>query len=382
MTYNFQPEWLDDEFETFKNTVERFLDDEMVPYDEASRTQGHVGHAIWRAAGKIGLLCTDIPQEYGGGGGDFRHEAILYEAMGRRGLTGMSPSVHSIVAHYFLNHGTDKQKQHYLPKLASGDMVGAIAMSEPDAGSDLRGIRTKATSNGDYFKLNGSKTFITKGYLAEIVLVFAKMDTPEHDGRFSVFIVEPNKHAGFSVGNRLKKIGLKAQDTSELFFDNIELTNADILGENPGQGLYQLMGDLPYERLIIADMALGAMEGAYQLTVDYVRNRKVFGQPLIDKQNTRFVLAGMVTTLKVARAFVDDCIKKLLEGKLDTETASAAKLWMAQQQNLLIDECVQLHGGYGFMDEYLIGRMYSDARVQRIYGGTDEIMKEIIGRKL
>ena len=382
MTYNFQPEWLDDEFETFKNTVERFLDDEMVPYDEASRAQGHVGHAIWRAAGKIGLLCTDIPQEYGGGGGDFRHEAILYEAMGRRGLTGMSPSVHSIVAHYFLNHGTDKQKQHYLPKLASGDMVGAIAMSEPDAGSDLRGIRTKATSKGDYFKLNGSKTFITNGYLAEIVLVFAKMDTPEHDGRFSVFIVEPNKHAGFSVGNRLKKIGLKAQDTSELFFDNIELTNADILGENPGQGLYQLMGDLPYERLIIADMALGAMEGAYQLTVDYVRNRKVFGQPLIDKQNTRFVLAGMVTTLKVARAFVDDCIKKLLEGKLDTETASAAKLWMAQQQNLLIDECVQLHGGYGFMDEYLIGRMYSDARVQRIYGGTDEIMKEIIGRKL
>lgn len=382
MTYQFKPAWLDEELATYQQTVERFLDTEMVPDDEASRERGHVGHDIWRKAGEIGILCTDIPVEYGGGGGDFRHEALLHESMGHRGLTGMSPSVHSIVAHYFLNHGTEDQKIRYLPKLARGELVGAIAMSEPDAGSDLRGIRTKATLVGDNFKLNGSKTFITNGYLAELVLVFARMDTPEDNGRFSVFIVETEKHEGYSVGNRLKKIGLKAQDTSELFFDDVNLSSEDLLGGNPGQGLYQLMADLPYERLLIADMALGAMEGAYHATVEYVRNRMVFGKPLIEKQNTRFVLAEMVTTLKVARAFIDDCIQKILGGHLDTETASAAKLWMAQQQNVLIDHCVQLHGGYGFMDEYLVGRMFSDARVQRIYGGTDEIMKEIISRKL
>ena len=382
MTYQFKPAWLDEDLVTYQQTVARFLDTEMVPHDEASRARGHVGHDIWRKAGEIGILCTDIPVEYGGGGGDFRHEALLHESMGHRGLTGMSPSVHSIVAHYFLNHGTEEQKTHYLPKLARGEVVGAIAMSEPDAGSDLRGIRTRASSTGDGFKLNGSKTFITNGYLAELVLVFARMDTPEDNGRFSVFIVETKKHKGFSVGNRLKKIGLKAQDTSELFFDDISLGTKDLLGGNPGQGLYQLMADLPYERLLIADMALGAMEGAYQTTVEYVRHRMVFGKPLIEKQNTRFVLAEMVTTLKVARAFIDDCIQKILAGRLDTETASAAKLWMAQQQNILIDHCVQLHGGYGFMDEYLVGRMFSDARVQRIYGGTDEIMKEIISRKL
>jgi acyl-CoA dehydrogenase len=382
MTYQFKPAWLDEELATYQQTVERFLDTEMVPDDEVSRERGHVGHDIWRKAGEIGILCTDIPVEYGGGGGDFRHEALLHESMGHRGLTGMSPSVHSIVAHYFLNHGTEDQKIRYLPKLARGELVGAIAMSEPDAGSDLRGIRTKATLVGDNFKLNGSKTFITNGYLAELVLVFARMDTPEDNGRFSVFIVETEKHEGYSVGNRLKKIGLKAQDTSELFFDDVNLSSEDLLGGNPGQGLYQLMADLPYERLLIADMALGAMEGAYHATVEYVRNRMVFGKPLIEKQNTRFVLAEMVTTLKVARAFIDDCIQKILGGHLDTETASAAKLWMAQQQNVLIDHCVQLHGGYGFMDEYLVGRMFSDARVQRIYGGTDEIMKEIISRKL
>jgi acyl-CoA dehydrogenase len=382
MTYQFKPAWLDEELATYQQTVERFLDTEMVPDDEASRERGHVGHDIWRKAGEIGILCTDIPVEYGGGGGDFRHEALLHESMGHRGLTGMSPSVHSIVAHYFLNHGTEDQKIRYLPKLARGELVGAIAMSEPDAGSDLRGIRTKATLAGGNFKLNGSKTFITNGYLAELVLVFARMDTPEDNGRFSVFIVETEKHEGYSVGNRLKKIGLKAQDTSELFFDDVNLSSEDLLGGNPGQGLYQLMADLPYERLLIADMALGAMEGAYHATVEYVRNRMVFGKPLIEKQNTRFVLAEMVTTLKVARAFIDDCIQKILGGNLDTETASAAKLWMAQQQNVLIDHCVQLHGGYGFMDEYLVGRMFSDARVQRIYGGTDEIMKEIISRKL
>ncbi|MBA4740824.1 MAG: acyl-CoA dehydrogenase family protein [Burkholderiales bacterium] len=382
MTYEFQPAWLDEELTAYQQTVERFLDAEMVPNDESSRERGHVGHEIWRKAGKVGILCTDIPMEYGGGDGDFRHEAILHESMGHRGLTGMSPSVHSIVAHYFLNHGTEEQKRYYLPKLARGELVGAIAMSEPDAGSDLRGIRTRATLCDDKFKLNGSKTFITNGYLAEVVLVFARMDTPEDNGRFSVFIVEPKKHQGYSVGSRLKKIGLKAQDTSELFFQDINLSNKDILGGNSGQGLYQLMADLPYERLLIADMALGAMEGAYRTTVEYVRNRLVFGKPLIEKQNTRFILAEMVTTIKVARAFIDDCIKKILSGNLDTETASAAKLWMAQQQNLLIDNCVQLHGGYGFMDEYLVGRMFSDARVQRIYGGTDEIMKEIISRKL
>ncbi|MEL0130446.1 MAG: acyl-CoA dehydrogenase family protein [Betaproteobacteria bacterium] len=382
MTYEFKPRWFDRDVEEFNETVERFLDTEMVPNDEQARIDGHVGHDIWRKAGALGLLCTDIPTEYGGAGADYRYEAVLHEAMGRKGLTGMSPSVHSIIAHYFLNHGTEDQKSKYLPRLANGSLVGAIAMTEPNAGSDLKGIKTKASFDGEHYVLNGSKTFITNGYLAELILVFSKVDSESTKEQFSIFILETSNQPGFSVGRRLKKIGLKAQDTSELFFDNVRLTPDKVLGGEIGKGLHQLMADLPYERLIIANMAMGAIEGAYRETVDYVSQRKAFGQAISSMQHTRFVLADIVATLKVARSFVDDCVEQLIRHELDTETASAAKLWLAQQQNRIVDECVQLHGGYGFMEEYQIGRMYSDARVQRIYGGTDEIMKEIISRKI
>ena len=382
MPINFTPTWMDSDLAVYRDTVERFVETEMLPADEAARKRGHVGHELWRRAGELGILCADIPEKYGGGGGDFRHEALLYEAMSRRGLTGMSPSVHSIVAHYFLNHGTDEQRQRYLPRMARGELVGAIAMTEPGTGSDLQGVRTRAEKRGDEYVINGSKTFITNGYLAGVVLVVAKTDPALRASGTSILIVETKDAKGFAVGRVLDKIGLKAQDTSELFFDNVAVPAANLLGEAEGQGFYQLMADLPYERTMIGVIAVAAMEGAYQATLDYVRERNAFGQPIAAFQNTKFKLAEIATTIKVARAFADRCVVDLVAGTLDTATASMLKLWTSEQQGKVIDECVQLHGGYGYMNEYLIARMYTDARIQRIYGGTSEIMKEVISRAL
>ena len=382
MPINFSPAWMDSDLAIYRDTVERFVETEMLPADEAARKRGHVGYELWRRAGELGVLCSDIPEQYGGGGGDFRHEALLYEAMSRRGLSGMSPSVHSIVAHYFLNHGTEEQKLRYLPRMARGELVGAIAMSEPGTGSDLQGIRTRAERRGDDYVINGSKTFITNGYLAGVVLVVAKTDSALRARGTSILIVETQGTEGFAVGRVLDKIGLKAQDTSELFFDNVAVPAANLLGGVEGQGFYQLMADLPYERTMIGVIAVAAMEGAYQLTLDYVRERNAFGQPIAEFQNTKFKLAEIATTIKVARTFVDRCVTELVVGTLDTATASMLKLWTTEQQGKVIDECVQLHGGYGYMNEYLIARMYTDARIQRIYGGTSEIMKEVISRAL
>ncbi len=382
MSLNLSPSWLDADLAIYRNTVERFVETEMLPEDEAARKRGHVGHELWRRAGELGVLCADIPEQYGGGGGDFRHEALLYEAMSRRGLSGMSPSVHSIVAHYFLNHGTEEQRQRFLPRMARGELVGAIAMTEPGTGSDLQGVRTRAERHGDHYLLNGSKTFITNGYLAGVVLVVAKTDPAARARGMSTFIVETSHAKGFSVGRVLDKIGLKAQDTAELFFDNVEIPADNLLGGVEGQGFYQLMSDLPYERLMIGVIAVAAMEGAYQVTLDYVRQRAAFGKPIAEFQNTKFKLAEIATTIKVARTFVDQCVLDLVAGKLDTATASMVKLWTSEQQGKVIDECLQLHGGYGYMNEYLVARMYADARIQRIYGGTSEIMKEVIARSL
>ena len=381
MSLNLSPSWLDADLAIYRNTVERFVETEMLPEDEAARKRGHVGHELWRRAGELGVLCADIPEQYGGGG-DFRHEALLYEAMSRRGLSGMSPSVHSIVAHYFLNHGTEEQRQRFLPRMARGELVGAIAMTEPGTGSDLQGVRTRAERHGDHYLLNGSKTFITNGYLAGVVLVVAKTDPAARARGMSTFIVETSQAKGFSVGRVLDKIGLKAQDTAELFFDNVEIPADNLLGGVEGQGFYQLMSDLPYERLMIGVIAVAAMEGAYQVTLDYVRQRAAFGKPIAEFQNTKFKLAEIATTIKVARTFVDQCVLDLVAGKLDTATASMVKLWTSEQQGKVIDECLQLHGGYGYMNEYLVARMYADARIQRIYGGTSEIMKEVIARSL
>ena len=382
MAIDFRRSWNDEDLELYRDNVVRFIETEVLPHDEEARKRGHVGHEVWRKAGALGLLCADIPEEYGGAGGDFRHEAVFYEEMSRRALTGMATSVHSIVAHYFLNHGTEEQKRHYLPRMARGEMVGAIAMTEPGAGSDLQGVRTRAEKKDGGYVVNGSKTFITNGFLAGVVLVVCKTDPAQGAKGTSILIVETEGCKGFRVGRVLDKIGMKAQDTSELFFDDVRVGSDALLGGVEGQGFFQLMSDLPYERTIIGLSALATMEGAYQATLDYVRDRKAFGKPVAEFQNTKFKLAEIATQIKVGRAFIDRCIEDLVAGKLDTATASMAKLWGSEAQGRVIDECLQLFGGYGFMNEYMVARMYADARVQRIYGGTNEIMKEVIARAL
>jgi len=382
MPLTFTRSWNDEDLERYRDSTVRFIETEMLPDDEAARRRGHVGHAIWRRAGELGFLCADIPEAHGGGGGDFRHEAVFYEETARRGLTGMATSVHSIVAHYLLNHGTDAQKARYLPRMARGELVGSIAMTEPGAGSDLQGLRTRAARHGDHYVIDGSKTFITNGYLAGLVLVVCKSDATQGARGTSILIVETEGCEGFRVGRLLDKMGMKAQDTSELFFDGVRVPVDNLLGGREGQGFYQLMGDLPYERLIIGVAALAGMEGAYEATLAYVRERQAFGQPVANFQNTRFRLAEVATQISVGRAFIDRCVEQLVAGTLDTATASMAKLWASETQGRVLDELLQLHGGYGYMNEYLIARMYADARVQRIYGGTSEIMKEVISRAL
>ena len=386
MPITFERSWSDSDIEQYRDTVVRFIDDHMQPDDEAARQRGHVGHELWRRAGEAGLLCTDIPEEWGGAGGDFRHEAVFYEEMSRRSLTGMNASVHSIVAHYLLNHGTEEQKQRYLPRMARGELVGAIAMTEPGTGSDLQGIRTRA-ERGERegrkgYLINGAKTFISNGFLAGLVLVVAKTDPAQGAKGTSILIVDTQDCPGFRVGRLLDKMGLKAQDTSELFFDDVWVGEEQLLGGREGQGFFQLMADLPYERLIIGVTALAAMEGAYEATLAYVRDRKAFGQPIADFQNTKFKLAEIATEIQVGRAFVDRCVERLVRGELDTATASMAKLWGSEAQGRVVDACVQLFGGYGYMNEYLVARLYTDARIQRIYGGTSEIMKEVISRAM
>lgn len=378
----FRRSWTDPDLDQYRDTVVRFIEEHMLPSDGHARTRGHVGHEIWRKAGDTGLLCTDIPETWGGGGGDFRHEAVFYEEMARRSLTGMNASVHSIVAHYFLNHGTEDQKRRYLPRMARGEIVGAIAMTEPSTGSDLQGIRTRAVRDGDHYVINGAKTFITNGFLAGVVLVVCKTDPNQGAAGTSILILDTEHSPGYRVGRVLDKMGLKAQDTSELFFDDVRVPLTQLLGEAEGQGFYQLMADLPYERLIIGLSALAAMEGAYETTLQYVRERKAFGQAIADFQNTRFKLAEVATEIQVGRAFIDRCVEQLMRGELDTATASMAKLWGSEAQGRVIDTCLQLFGGYGYMNEYLIARMYTDARIQRIYGGTSEIMKEVIARAM
>ncbi|RTQ32245.1 acyl-CoA dehydrogenase [Variovorax gossypii] len=382
MAIDFRRSWSDEDLELYRDNVVRFIETEVLPHDEEARKRGHVGHEVWRKAGALGLLCADIPEEYGGAGGDFRHEAVFYEEMSRRALTGMATSVHSIVAHYFLNHGTEEQKRNYLPRMARGEMVGAVAMTEPGAGSDLQGVRTRAEKKDGGYVVNGSKTFITNGFLAGVVLVVCKTDPAQGAKGTSILIVETEGCKGFRVGRVLDKIGMKAQDTSELFFDDVRVQADALLGGVEGQGFFQLMSDLPYERTIIGLSALATMEGAYQATLDYVRDRKAFGKPIAEFQNTKFKLAEIATQIKVGRAFIDRCIEDLVAGRLDTATASMAKLWGSEAQGRVIDECLQLFGGYGFMNEYMVARMYADARVQRIYGGTNEIMKEVIARAL
>jgi acyl-CoA dehydrogenase len=374
--------WMDEDLSIYRDAVVRFVDAEMVPNDEKWRKQQHVGKEIWRKAGEMGLLCADIAAEYGGAGGDFRHEAVLYEETARRGITGFGQGVHSICAHYLINHGTEDQKRRFLPRMARGELIGAIGMSEPAAGSDLQGLKTRALRDGDGYLVNGSKIFITNGFLAGLIALVVKTQPGERAKGTSILMVETENLKGFRVGRILDKMGMKSQDTAELFFEDVRVPAANLLGGNEGQGFYQLMGDLPYERALIAVSAVAAMEGALAETIRYVKDRRAFGKAIAEFQNTRFKLAELATKTHIARVFVDDLIAKIVAGTLDTITASMAKYWVTDTQQEVLDECVQLHGGYGYMNEYLVCRMFADCRVQRIYGGTNEIMKELISRAL
>jgi acyl-CoA dehydrogenase len=360
--------WMTPELEGFRDAVRRFVDAEITPHQERWRKQQHVDRDLWRKAGDMGILLADIPEEYGGSGGNFAHQAIVFEELSYAGDTAFGLHVHAIVAHYLLNQGTEEQKKKYLPKLASGEMIAAIAMSEPGAGSDLKGIRTTARRDGDGYLINGSKIFISNGYLADLVVVVAKTDPEAGTKGVSLMLLE--------------KVGQKGQDTCELFFDDARVLPANVLGGVEGQGFVQLMTELPYERTIIGVAGVAAIERALRLTIDYTRERKAFGQALIEMQNVRFTLADIKTEATVARSFIDRCILDLIEGRMDTVLASMAKCWISDLQCSVVDRCVQLFGGYGYMLEYPIAQMYVDARVQRIYGGANEIMKEIIARSL
>jgi acyl-CoA dehydrogenase len=376
------PSWSNPELASFCDAVRRFVASEIAPHGQRWRDQQHVDRDLWNKAGEMGLLASDIPEEYGGAGGNFAHMAVVFEELGYAGDMAFGLHVHAIVAHYLLNQGTEEQKRRYLPQLASGEMVAAIAMSEPGAGSDLKGIRTTAVRGADGYRLNGSKTFISNGYLADLVLVVAKTDPAGGAKGISLMLLETRDNPGFRVGRILEKVGQKGQDTCELFFDDAHVPLANVLGGEEGRGFAQLMTELPYERTIIGVAGVAAIERALHLTVEHAKERRAFGQLLIEMQNTRFVLAEIKTEATVARIFIDRCVEDMLAGRMDTVRASMAKYWLSDLQCKVVDGCVQLFGGYGYMLDYPIAQMYVDARVQRIYGGANEIMKEIIARSL
>jgi long-chain-acyl-CoA dehydrogenase len=374
----------DEEFSIFRESVGRFLDDNAPPEkSDGWRKAKVVERDLWIKAGAAGLLGLSTCTAYGGVGGDFRHESILIEETSRRGLDGWGASLHNaIVMPYIEIYGTEDQKKRWLPKLARGDYVGAIAMTEPGTGSDLQSVRTKAIRQGDQYVIDGAKTFISNGLLANLVVTVAKTDPEDAAKGISLLVVETDGLDGFSRGRVLKKIGQHGQDTAELFFDGARVPADCLLGAAEGQGFIQLMQQLPQERLVLAVGAVAAIEEALAHTLRYTKDRRAFGKPVFEFQNTRFKLAEMATTATIARVFVDDCVVKHIRGELDVPTASMAKWWTTQMQCDVADECLQFFGGYGYMQEYPISRMFTDARIQKIYGGTNEIMKEIISRFL
>ncbi len=374
--------WSNPELESFRAEVRRFVAAEITPNEQRWAKAQCVDRALWNKAGELGLLCADIPDELGGSGGTFAHQAIVFEELAYAGDTAFNVSVHAIAAHYVLNQGTEEQKKYFLPRLATGELVGAIAMSEPGAGSDLQGVRTTAKLEGDHYVVNGGKTFISNGSLADfLILVCRTGDEPGAKG-ISLLLVETKDLEGYRVGRNLEKLGQHGNDTCELFFENVKVPAANVLGGMPGKGFAQLMTELPYERVLVAIGAVCAMELAVRITVQYCRDRKAFGKTLLDLQNTRFVLAEAKTSSVVARTFVDKCIGAIIDGTCDTVLASMAKYWTSDLQCKVIDDCLQLFGGYGYMVEYQIANLYADARVQRIYAGSNEIMKELIARSL
>lgn len=378
--------WMTEELSILRDQARKFLEREFVPQAAAWEEAGVVDRASWRKAGEAGLLCASIPEAYGGGGGTRAHDVVIAEETGRLGLGGgfgAGNGVHSnIVAHYLLAYGTEAQKLEWLPKMASGDYIGAIAMTEPGTGSDLQSVKTTARRDGSDYVINGQKTFITNGQNAELIFVVAKTDPTAGAKGVSIIVVETAKVQGFRRGRNLQKIGMHAQDTSELFFDDVRVPVTNLLGTVEGQGFKQLMVQLAWERLSCAFGAVVAMERAVELTSAYVKERKAFGATIMDFQNTQFKLAECKTQAVVGRTFVDDLMLRLLAGNLDPVTAAMAKWWTTDAQCKVIDECLQFFGGYGYMTEYPIARMYQDARVQKIYAGTNEVMKMLIARTL
>jgi acyl-CoA dehydrogenase len=378
-----RPAWMSEDVVLLEEQARRFVDAEFAPHLDRWNEAGMYGREVWTKAGAAGLLCASMPEEYGGAGGSFAHEVAINRAFSLAGFDAFGAPLHSgIVAPYILHYGTEEQKRRWLPRLATGELVGAIAMTEPGAGSDLQGVRTRAVRHGNGYVLNGAKTFITNGQHANLVIVVAKTDPAAGAKGISLMVVETDEAQGFRRGRKLKKLGFDAADTSELFFEEVALPAESLLGTAENQGFAQLMNELPQERMIVAVHAQAMIERALELTIDYVKQREAFGRKLIEFQNTQFVLAECKTEATVARVFVDHCVGRLVEGALDTVTASMAKYWVTDTEGKIVDRCLQLFGGYGYMDEYPISRMYRDSRVLRIYAGTNEIMKLVIARSL
>lgn len=375
--------WMDADLEMLRDTARRFFERECLPHDARWTAQHHADREIWTQAGQAGLLCASIPEEYGGGGGSFLHEAVICEEQASATVAAFSNNVHSgIVAHYILAYGSEAQKRRWLPRMATGELIAAIAMTEPGAGTDLQRIKTSAVRVDDEYVINGTKTFITNGHHANLICVAVKTGVAVGAKGVSLVMIETDGLPGFRRGRLLDKLGQKSLDTVELFFDAMRVPVDNLLGGEEGRGFTQLMQQLPQERLLIAVGAVATMHRAIAETTAYVRQREIFGKPLMALQNTRFKLAECLTQASVARSFVDDCIARLLRGELDVPTAAMAKWWTTDTNCRIVDECLQLFGGYGYMMEYPITRLYADVRVGKIYGGANEVMKEIIARSM
>ena len=380
--FDYQSPWMNDELRMFRSTVQKFIQKEFAPHQARWREQGRPDAEAWARAGEIGVLLPDAPQEYGGGGGTFAHETVVLEELAQAGVH-FGSGIQSIVAHYILAYGSEQQKRNWLPRMARGELVAAIAMSEPAAGSDLQGIKATARRDGDHYLINGSKTFITNGWHASIICLAVKTDAKAAGPKgISLVIVEPKSLAGYRIGRSLAKMGMHELDTCELFFDDVRVPAANLLGPAEGKGFSQMMEQLPYERLTVGVGAVATAERAVAITTRYVKERTAFGAALMDLQNTRFKLAECKTEAHIGRVFLDHCIQRFIAGQLDDVTTAMAKYWLTDCQCRIVDECVQLHGGYGYMMEYPIARMWADSRVQRIYAGTNEIMKEVIAWSL
>ena len=380
-----QPAFMDEEeIAVFADAVGKFYE-KHAPESRVLkwRDDGQVDREFWREAGEAGLLGASVPEEYGGHGGDFRHEMVVIDQQGRHNVEGFAASLHNtIILPYLVRHGTEEQKKKYLPRLVSGDLVSAIAMTEPGVGSDLQSITTTALKDGNGYKINGAKTYISNGQIADFIIVVAKTDPNERAKGISLMLLETEGAEGFQRGKKLDKIGLDSQDTSELFFDDVFVPAENVLGGEEGKGFYQLMGELPQERLIIAMGAMSTIERALEETLAFTKERKAFGKTIWDFQNTQFTLAELKARATAAKVFVNHCIAQHLEGKLDVPTACMAKLWLTELQGEVVDKCLQLHGGSGYINDYPIARMFRDSRVSRIFGGSNEIMKMVIARSM